>query len=86
MISLKRSLEKNKSNFISDEKRVLIEHKVHYKCVLTAHKNACATIEALKKHIKDWLKCVKKEADDQVLKKQLVIEELQKKLACMKKM
>ena len=68
MISLKRSLVKDKSGMpilpsnsscASDEKKTLLDHKLHlekelfslqndYKCVLNAHKNACATIETLR--------------------------------------
>ena len=100
MISLKRSLLKDKSgnpilpgssNFVSNETKMLLEHKAHleqelislqkdYKCVLGAHKNACATIEALEKHIRDGIMCVKTEAEMEVEKKQLVIDELKNKI------
>ena len=54
------------SSHAANETKNLLDHKAHlekelynlqndYKCVLTAHKNACATIESLEKHIKENL-------------------------------
>ena len=99
MISLKRSLVKDKSGnpilpstscYVSNETKILLDHKVYleeelislqnnYKDVLTAHKNACATIEALEKHIRDR-NYVKVEADQEVKEQQLVIDELEDKI------
>ena len=48
--------------------------------MLTAHKNACATIEALEKHIRDRNDYVKVEANQEVKEQQLVIDELKDKI------